>query len=62
MWAATIPLWWTSLVVTMASKQWGNGSASAVGRTLMPYVAVLVIANYALIAVAIVVRFPLIFV
>jgi uncharacterized membrane protein len=60
-WAATIPLWWATLVMTMASRQWGGGSARAVGRTLLPYVAVLVVANYALVAVIIVIRFPHIF-
>lgn len=56
-WAATIPLWWTAIVRTMADGHLGR-RAVATGRALTPFIVVLVLANYAVIIGAIVLRFP----
>lgn len=56
-WAATIPLWWCAVVVSMAAGHLGR-RAAAVGRTLSAFIPVLVLANYTVIIGAIVVRFP----
>ena len=61
-WAATIPLWWAALVVTMANGQWSGGATRTLGLALKPYVVAVIVANYALIVVTIVVRFPYVFV
>lgn len=56
-WAATIPLWWTSLIISMADGHFGRRVQTR-GSQLMPFVPVLVLANYAVIIGAIVLRFP----
>jgi hypothetical protein len=61
-WAATIPLWWNAFVVTMANGQWSGGATRTLGVVLKPYVLTLIVANFALIVVTIVVRFPHVFV
>ena len=61
-WAATIPLWWTTLVFTMANGQWSGSAARRLGLAVKPYVVAIIVANYALIVVTIVVRFPYVFV
>lgn len=59
-WAATIPLWWSAVVASMAAGHLGR-RVTAVGRTLSAFVPVLVLANYAVIIGAIVLRFPFLF-
>jgi uncharacterized membrane protein len=60
-WAATIPLWWAAFVVTMANGQWGEGATQRLALAFRPYVVAVVFANYALIVITIVVRFPYVF-
>ncbi len=61
-WAATIPVWWATFVVTLANGVWGDGRSRAAGQWLRPFPVVLVLANYAIIVIAIVLQFPFIFV
>lgn len=61
-WAATIPLWWTTVVFTMAHGQWRGAATRTLGLALKPFVVAIIVANYALIVVTIVVRFPYVFV
>lgn len=60
-WAATIPLWWSTIVITVANGQWGVRAAHGVGSTLTRYLPVIIVANFAVIAIAIVLRFPYLF-
>lgn len=60
-WAATIPLWWGTFVITMANEQWGGGVTKTLGTALRPYVTSLTFANFAVIIITIVVRFPYVF-
>jgi len=59
-WAATIPLWWSALVVSMAAGHLGRRATSP-GRALSTFIPVLILANYAVIIAAIVIRFPFLF-
>lgn len=60
-WAATIPLWWATLAVTLSNGVWGDGRLRSAGTVLKPHVITLVLANYAVITIAIVLEFPAIF-
>lgn len=60
-WAATIPLWWTTLVMSLANGQWGDGRLRAVGQSSRPFTVVFIFANYAVIVIAIVLTIPFIF-
>lgn len=60
-WAATIPLWWLTLAVTMSDGHWGRRAHRA-GAVMRQFIAAIVVANYAVVAIAIVVRFPYLFV
>ncbi|MBB5618272.1 vitamin K epoxide reductase family protein [Microcella frigidaquae] len=60
-WAATIPLWWATVVVSLSHGAWGNEATRSAGRILAPHVLTLVFANYAVIVIAIVLEFPAIF-
>ncbi|MEY5023220.1 MAG: hypothetical protein RL569_133 [Actinomycetota bacterium] len=60
-WAAAIPIWWTTGALTLANGQWGIGATRTIGLALIPYLLPLIIANFALIIVIIVFRFPYLF-
>jgi uncharacterized membrane protein len=60
-WAAAIPMWWAGFVFTLANGQWGIGATRKLGLALRPYLLALVMANFALLIVTIIVRFPHLF-
>jgi uncharacterized membrane protein len=53
-WAATIPMWWTVLIVTIVQGFWGLKIRKIVSSWGISYLPVIVILNYGLIAILIV--------
>ncbi len=49
-WLATIPMWWTVLIVTMVQGFWGSRIRNVVSRRGISFIPVAIILNYAVIA------------
>ncbi len=49
-WLATIPMWWTVLIVTMVQGFWGSRIRNFVSRRGISFIPVAIILNYAVIA------------
>jgi uncharacterized membrane protein len=52
-WLATIPMWWTALVVTMAQGYWGSRIRNLVSRRGISFILATIILNYGVIALLI---------
>jgi uncharacterized membrane protein len=60
-WAVTIPMWWYLLAWSLREGTLFGQGTRRLGAQLFPFAWVVVIANYAVIAISIILRFPLIF-